>query len=196
MYLFAHMSLFTKELSQIILLLLRKILACFILRTYSKSTWSTCFGCFWVLCSIWLSFVFFLNIIFGYIIQVTHVIRIYVLMCNFMFLFLAVADLLLWKKWFGGIVLLISATTVWFLFERAGYNLLSFVANVLLLLVIILFFWAKSATLLNRYLSIFYIFSSFSFFFPPNPAGVLSDLFKICSLQIENKFIDNNRSYN
>ncbi|KAH7518037.1 reticulon-like protein B11 [Ziziphus jujuba] len=62
----------------------------------------------------------------------------------------AVADLLLWKKWYGGVVVLISATTFWFLFERAGYNLLSFVANVLLLLVIILFFWAKSASLLNR----------------------------------------------
>lgn len=39
---------------------------------------------------------------------------------------------------------------MWYLFERAGYNFLSFVANVLLLLVVILFFWAKSATLLNR----------------------------------------------
>lgn len=66
------------------------------------------------------------------------------------FLFSAVADLLLWKKWYGGVVLLVSATTLWFLFERAGYNFLSFVANVLLLLVAILFFWGKSASLLNR----------------------------------------------
>ncbi|KAJ4716239.1 Reticulon-like protein [Melia azedarach] len=62
----------------------------------------------------------------------------------------SVADLLLWKKWYGGVVLLVSATTLWFLFERAGYNFLSFVANVLLLLVAILFFWGKSASLLNR----------------------------------------------
>ncbi|KAF3435473.1 hypothetical protein FNV43_RR22562 [Rhamnella rubrinervis] len=61
-----------------------------------------------------------------------------------------VADVLLWKKWYGGVVVLISATTFWFLFERAGYNLVSFVANVILLLVVILFLWAKSASLLNR----------------------------------------------
>ncbi|KAK9286298.1 hypothetical protein L1049_014688 [Liquidambar formosana] len=62
----------------------------------------------------------------------------------------SVADLLLWKRWCGGVVALVSATALWFLFERAGYNLLSFFANVLLLLVVILFFWAKSASLLNR----------------------------------------------
>ncbi|KAK3195890.1 hypothetical protein Dsin_027200 [Dipteronia sinensis] len=61
-----------------------------------------------------------------------------------------VADVLLWKKWCGGVVLLVSATTLWFLFEQAGYNLLSFVSNVLLLLVVILFLWGKSASLLNR----------------------------------------------
>jgi sorbitol-specific phosphotransferase system component IIC len=43
-----------------------------------------------------------------------------------------------------------SATTLWYLFERAGYNFLSFVANVILLLVMILFLWAKAANLLNR----------------------------------------------
>ncbi|KAH7575313.1 hypothetical protein JRO89_XS02G0081300 [Xanthoceras sorbifolium] len=57
---------------------------------------------------------------------------------------------MLWKKWYGGVVLLVSATTLWFLFEQAGYNVLSFVANVLLLLVVILFLWGKSASLLNR----------------------------------------------
>ncbi|PQM38078.1 reticulon-like protein B11 [Prunus yedoensis var. nudiflora] len=61
-----------------------------------------------------------------------------------------VADVLLWKKWSGGVLLLTSTAASWFLFERAGYNLLSFVANVLLLLVVILFLWAKSASLLNR----------------------------------------------
>ncbi|XWS54746.1 hypothetical protein CRYUN_Cryun10bG0115500 [Craigia yunnanensis] len=61
-----------------------------------------------------------------------------------------VADVLLWRKWCGGVVMLASATMLWYLFERAGYNFLSFLANVLLLLVVILFFWAKSASLLNR----------------------------------------------
>ncbi|PON88135.1 Reticulon [Trema orientale] len=61
-----------------------------------------------------------------------------------------VADVLLWKKWSVGVVVLISATALWFLFERAGYNPISFMANVLFLLVVILFFWAKSASLLNR----------------------------------------------
>ncbi|CAI9786291.1 unnamed protein product [Fraxinus pennsylvanica] len=62
----------------------------------------------------------------------------------------AVADVLLWKNWFGSAALLIGSTALWLLFERAGYNLLSFISNVLLLLVVILFFWAKSALLLNR----------------------------------------------
>jgi hypothetical protein len=57
---------------------------------------------------------------------------------------------LLWKNWRGGVTVLSSATTLWYLFERAGYNFLSFVANVILLLVMILFLWAKAANLLNR----------------------------------------------
>ncbi|XP_057963533.1 reticulon-like protein B11 [Malania oleifera] len=62
----------------------------------------------------------------------------------------SVADVLLWRRWRGGVFALVAATALWYLFERAGYNLLSFAANVLLLLVVILFFWAKSASLLNR----------------------------------------------
>ncbi|CAH8320351.1 unnamed protein product [Eruca vesicaria subsp. sativa] len=62
----------------------------------------------------------------------------------------SVADLLLWRNMSGAVIVLISSTVFWFLFERAGYNLLSFVSNVLLLLVAILFLWAKSASLLNR----------------------------------------------
>ncbi|XP_052205887.1 reticulon-like protein B11 isoform X2 [Diospyros lotus] len=62
----------------------------------------------------------------------------------------AVADVLLWRRRREGVVLLVGSTGLWLLFERAGYNFLSFVANVLLLLVVILFFWAKSASLLNR----------------------------------------------
>ncbi|CAF1932635.1 unnamed protein product [Brassica napus] len=62
----------------------------------------------------------------------------------------AVADLLLWRNRTGAVIVLVSSTVFWFLFERAGYNLLSFVSNVVLLLVAILFLWAKSASLLNR----------------------------------------------
>ncbi|KAM7470463.1 hypothetical protein LguiA_008646 [Lonicera macranthoides] len=61
-----------------------------------------------------------------------------------------VADVLLWKKWYGSVIMLIASTALWILFERAGYNLLSFVSNVLLLLVVILFLWARSALILNR----------------------------------------------
>ncbi|KAJ8446702.1 hypothetical protein Cgig2_002864 [Carnegiea gigantea] len=62
----------------------------------------------------------------------------------------SVADLLLWRKWYASALLLASTTSLWLLFEFAGYNPLSFAANVLLLLVTILFVWAKTATLLNR----------------------------------------------
>ncbi|PIA56643.1 hypothetical protein AQUCO_00700774v1 [Aquilegia coerulea] len=62
----------------------------------------------------------------------------------------AVADLLLWRKPKNSGLVLLGSTSMWFLFERAGYSLLSLFSNALLLLVIIMFFWAKSATLLNR----------------------------------------------
>ncbi|CAI9783212.1 unnamed protein product [Fraxinus pennsylvanica] len=62
----------------------------------------------------------------------------------------AVSDVLLWKKWRGSVSLLVGSTALWFLFEIAGYNILSFISNVLLLLVTILFFWSKSASILNR----------------------------------------------
>ncbi|KAL8143738.1 hypothetical protein V2J09_016770 [Rumex salicifolius] len=61
-----------------------------------------------------------------------------------------VADIVLWRWWSASLLVLISATSLWFLFEYGGYNLFSFFANVLLLLVTILFLWAKSASLLNR----------------------------------------------
>ncbi|XP_010928379.1 reticulon-like protein B11 [Elaeis guineensis] len=62
----------------------------------------------------------------------------------------AVADVLLWRRRNVGILVVTAATAVWFLFERAGYSFLSLMANAFLLLVVILFFWAKSASLLNR----------------------------------------------
>ncbi|KAE8707234.1 PRKR-interacting protein 1-like [Hibiscus syriacus] len=35
-----------------------------------------------------------------------------------------VADLLLWRRWCGGAMLLVSATTMYYLFEIAGYDFL------------------------------------------------------------------------
>ncbi|XP_047322915.1 reticulon-like protein B11 [Impatiens glandulifera] len=61
-----------------------------------------------------------------------------------------VADVLLWRRRVGSVFILVASTSLWLLFERAGYNILSFVSNVLLLLVVILFLWAKCASLLNR----------------------------------------------
>ncbi|CAN1134484.1 Reticulon-like protein B11 [Linum perenne] len=62
----------------------------------------------------------------------------------------SVADVLLWRRLGGSLTLLLASTTAWILFEIAGYSVLTFVANVLFLLVTILFLWAKSASLLNR----------------------------------------------
>ncbi|XAR65394.1 hypothetical protein NMG60_11009511 [Bertholletia excelsa] len=62
----------------------------------------------------------------------------------------AVADVLLWRRWRAGVALVVTSSTFWHLFEHAGYNFLSFATYVLLLTVAILFFWGKSATLLNR----------------------------------------------
>ncbi|GAA0155161.1 hypothetical protein Leryth_011554 [Lithospermum erythrorhizon] len=62
----------------------------------------------------------------------------------------SVADVLMWKNSGASIAVLMSCSIFWLMFERGGYNFLTFVANVLLLLVVILFLWAKSALLLNR----------------------------------------------
>ncbi|KAH6773092.1 Reticulon family protein [Perilla frutescens var. frutescens] len=62
----------------------------------------------------------------------------------------AVADVLLWRKRNQSVLILVFSTFLWLLFEKAGCNLLSFISNVLFLLVVILFLWAKSAALLNR----------------------------------------------
>lgn len=50
----------------------------------------------------------------------------------------------------ASIGLLVGAAAAWILFEKSGYTLLSLVANVLLLLVTILFVWATSAALIGR----------------------------------------------
>jgi len=58
--------------------------------------------------------------------------------------------LLLWRRRNASAAAVVGATAVWFVFERAGYSFPSVLSNALLLLVAILFFWAKSASLLNR----------------------------------------------
>jgi reticulon-3 len=56
---------------------------------------------------------------------------------------------LLWRQINVVVAVVVGATAVWFIFGRAGYNFLSVLANALLLLVTILFFWAKYASILN-----------------------------------------------
>eukprot|EP00249_Psilotum_nudum_P009475 c21958_g1_i4 orf=167-901(+) len=60
------------------------------------------------------------------------------------------ADVLLWRRKYltGG--LLFGATLVWVLFEKSGYTLLTVVANVLLILVVVLFVWSNAAVFLHR----------------------------------------------
>lgn len=61
-----------------------------------------------------------------------------------------VADVMLWRQKNVTLAILIVALAAWVVFERSGYTLLSLVSSVLLLLFCILFFWAKSAEILNR----------------------------------------------
>ncbi|OIW20946.1 hypothetical protein TanjilG_25941 [Lupinus angustifolius] len=61
-----------------------------------------------------------------------------------------VADLILWRRKNLTVGILLVTLAAWVMFERSGYTLLSLVSNVLLLLIVILFLWAKSAAVLNR----------------------------------------------
>ncbi|XP_072970238.1 reticulon-like protein B11 [Typha angustifolia] len=62
----------------------------------------------------------------------------------------AVADVLLWRRRNAAVLFAVGSTVFWFVFEKAGYSFLSVIANAFLLLIAIVFFWAKSALLLNR----------------------------------------------
>ena len=53
--------------------------------------------------------------------------------------------------------ILVVTLAVWLVFEKSGYTLLSLVSSVLLLLLAILFLWAKSAAILNRYASLLWL---------------------------------------
>lgn len=61
-----------------------------------------------------------------------------------------VADVMLWRRRNASLGILVGAAVAWILFEKSGYTLLSLVANVLLLLVTILFVWATAAALISR----------------------------------------------
>ncbi|PWA84549.1 reticulon-like protein B12 [Artemisia annua] len=60
------------------------------------------------------------------------------------------ADVILWRQKNVTLAILILTLVSWVLFERSDYTFLSYVSNVLLLLLLILFLWAKSAQILNR----------------------------------------------
>lgn len=59
------------------------------------------------------------------------------------------ADVLLWKKWHISSGILATVATIYYLFERSQYTLLTLVANIALLLVFIVFIWAQAAHFLN-----------------------------------------------
>ncbi|KAI4356576.1 hypothetical protein L6164_000591 [Bauhinia variegata] len=61
-----------------------------------------------------------------------------------------VADVVLWRRKNLTVGILLITLAAWVVFERSGYTLLSLVSNVLLLLIVVLFLWAKSAAILNR----------------------------------------------
>jgi hypothetical protein len=61
-----------------------------------------------------------------------------------------VADVMLWRRRNASVGILVGAAVAWILFEKSGYTLLSLLANVLLLLVTILFVWATAAALISR----------------------------------------------
>ncbi|GMH09785.1 hypothetical protein Nepgr_011626 [Nepenthes gracilis] len=61
-----------------------------------------------------------------------------------------VADVVLWRQKNTSLGIVLITASVWLVFNRSGYTLLSLISSVLLLLLTILFLWAKSAALLNR----------------------------------------------
>lgn len=61
-----------------------------------------------------------------------------------------VADVILWRQKNLTLGILLVTLSAWVVFEKSGYTLLSLVSSVLLLLMSILFLWAKSAAILNR----------------------------------------------
>jgi hypothetical protein len=61
-----------------------------------------------------------------------------------------VADVILWRRKEAAMSILIGLVSAWLVFHVWGYTFLSLLSNVLLLLISILFLWAKAAQILNR----------------------------------------------
>ncbi|KAL9239027.1 hypothetical protein vseg_013385 [Gypsophila vaccaria] len=61
-----------------------------------------------------------------------------------------VADVALWRHRNVSTGIILMGFSVWVVFERCGYTLLSLWSSVFLLLITILFVWSKAASLLNR----------------------------------------------
>ncbi|BAF14470.1 reticulon-like protein B12 [Oryza sativa Japonica Group] len=61
-----------------------------------------------------------------------------------------VGDVVMWRRGDVSACLLAATVSGWLLFGSGGYTFLSLASNVLLLLLTVLFLWAKAARLLNR----------------------------------------------
>lgn len=61
-----------------------------------------------------------------------------------------IADVMLWRRRDVTVGILLGTLAAWVVFARSRYNLLSLVSDVLLLLISVLFVWAKAAAILNR----------------------------------------------
>ncbi|XP_072976500.1 reticulon-like protein B12 isoform X1 [Typha angustifolia] len=61
-----------------------------------------------------------------------------------------VPDVVLWRRKTVSIGVLVGTVAAWVFFYKSGYTLISFLSNVLLLLLSVLFIWAKAAGVLNR----------------------------------------------
>jgi len=61
-----------------------------------------------------------------------------------------VADVMLWRRRNASVGILVGATVAWILFEKFGYIRLPLIANVLLLLVSILFVCETAVALIHR----------------------------------------------
>lgn len=70
--------------------------------------------------------------------------------CWSLFKLITAADVILWRRKNVTVGILLVTLAAWVVFERSGYTLLSLVSSVLLLLIAILFLWAKAAAILNR----------------------------------------------
>ncbi|GJP72261.1 hypothetical protein CLOP_g3012 [Closterium sp. NIES-67] len=60
------------------------------------------------------------------------------------------ADVLLWKDWKSSAGILVSVAGLWIVFERSGFTLLTILADVLMILISLVFAWAQVSSLLNK----------------------------------------------